>query len=85
MLAGLAAVALAAERVAADGAVVVVAGAETTLRQGNGVNYPAALARTLPPGLELRRLGERGDWLHVELGDGTVGWLPHTAVLALRE
>jgi hypothetical protein len=58
----------------APAAVVVAPGAE--LRTGNSDEYPRRLDGRLPPGVELRVLGERGGWLHVELAGGTAGWIP---------
>jgi hypothetical protein len=54
-------------------AVVVSA---TDLRTGNSDEYPRRLDARLPAGAELKILGERGGWLHVELAGGPVGWLP---------
>jgi tetratricopeptide (TPR) repeat protein len=55
-------------------AAVVIASAE--LRLGNSDEYPRRIDGHLPVGVEVRVLGERGGWLHVELADGTAGWLP---------
>lgn len=46
------------------------------LRLGNSDEYPRRIESRLPAGIEVRILGERGGWLHVELADGTAGWLP---------
>lgn len=48
----------------------------TDLRTGNSDEYPKRLDARLPAGVELRILGERGGWLHVELGAGLAGWVP---------
>jgi len=50
--------------------------APTDLRTGNSDEYPRRLDARLPAGAELKVLGERGGWLHVELAGGTVGWVP---------
>jgi hypothetical protein len=49
------------------------------LRTGNSDEYPRRIDGKLPAGVEVRFLGERGGWLHVELGDGSAGWVPETA------
>ena len=54
-------------------AVVVSA---SDLRTGNSDEYPRRLDARLPAGAELKILGERGGWLHVELASGPVGWVP---------
>ena len=46
------------------------------LRSGNGEAFPAKLDRPLSAGTEVRLIGERGGWLHVETADGVAGWLP---------
>jgi hypothetical protein len=48
----------------------------TELRTGNSDEYPRRLDARLPAGVELKLLGERGGWLHVELAGGPVGWVP---------
>lgn len=58
-------------------AVVVAA---TDLRTGNSDEYPRRLDGRLPAGAELKVLGERGGWLHVELAGGTIGWIPRNHV-----
>jgi hypothetical protein len=57
----------------APAAVVV---APTELRTGNNGEYAPRIEGRLPAGVEIRILGERGGWLHVELADGAAGWLP---------
>jgi Bacterial SH3 domain len=46
------------------------------VRTGNSDEYPKRLEGRLPPGVELKILGERGGWLHVELARGGAGWVP---------
>jgi hypothetical protein len=53
----------------------------TDLRTGNSEDYPRRLDARLPAGAELKVLGERGGWLHVELGGGTIGWVPRARVV----
>ena len=55
-------------------AAVVVA--PTEVRAGNSNEYPRRIEGRLPTGVEVRVLGERGKWVHVELADGTAGWVP---------
>lgn len=57
----------------------VVVGKET-LRLGRGEGYDPALSQPLGPGIELRVLEERADWVRVELVDGKTGWLPERAI-----
>ena len=57
-----------------------VVAAPTDLRTGNSDEYPRRLDARLPAGVELKVLGERGGWLHVELGGGAVGWVPRERV-----
>src|SRR5262245_7966365 len=42
------------------------------VRNGNSDEYPRRLDARLPAGVELKILGKRGGWLHVELGGGPV-------------
>jgi hypothetical protein len=63
-------------------AVVIAPG--TDLRLGNSDEYPRRIDGRLPPGVELRVLGERGGWLHVELADGTAGWVPGDRVVLVE-
>jgi len=58
----------------------VVTNRETPLRKGNGEGYDRQLERPLPEGVEFRIIERRSDteanpWFHVELRDGTDGWL----------
>jgi hypothetical protein len=58
-----------------------VATAPVELRTGNSDEYPRRLDNKLPAGVEVQILGERGGWLHVELADGSAGWLPASSVV----
>ncbi len=58
----------------------VVMGGEHVLRLGRGEGYEPALNQPLGPGVELRILSQRGDWVEVELRDDKTGWLPASGV-----
>jgi tetratricopeptide (TPR) repeat protein len=58
---------------------VVVQG-EQILRLGRGEGYDPAMKQALGPGIELRVLQQRGDWVEVRLANGQTGWLPAQAV-----
>jgi hypothetical protein len=51
------------------------------LRLGSGTAYPAVLPAPLPAGQELNVLFRRGDWLRVQVPNGTTGWLPADAAI----
>ena len=79
------AVAIEVERRDAEAKPALVVAEETTMRAGNGPNFPARLAGTLPPGVECVLLHRRGGWVQVGLHDGTPGglvaWLPDGCVI----
>ena len=61
----------------------------TSLREGNGLSYPAVVRDQtriyLAAGVEARLLAERSNgWVQVQLADGTVGWMPTEAVYLLH-
>jgi len=58
----------------------VVLGGEHVLRLGRGDGYDPALSQPLGPGVELRILSQRGDWVEVQLRDDKTGWLPDAAL-----
>jgi hypothetical protein len=58
----------------------VVVGSGTDLRTGNSDEYPKRLEGRLPAGVEVKVLGQRGGWLHVELARGAAGWVPKDRV-----
>lgn len=65
-----------------DHPLAVVAADNTPLYRGNGPNYPlSADVPSLPAGMEVRVLHERGAWLQVQLATGEVGWLTRARVL----
>lgn len=54
------------------------------LRSGNSDEYPHRFDGKLPAGVELNILGDRGGWLHVELADGSAGWVPSDRVVIVN-
>lgn len=58
---------------------VVVQG-NHTLRLGRGESYDPALNQQLGPGVEVRILNQRADWVEVQLPDDKTGWLPASAI-----
>lgn len=58
---------------------VVVHGAPL-LRLGRGEGYDPAMREPLRPGVELRVLEERADWVRVRLANDLTGWLPAGAI-----
>lgn len=58
----------------------VLVGGEQILRLGRGAGADPALDKPLGPGVELRILSMRGDWVEVQLPDDQTGWLPAAAV-----
>lgn len=55
--------------------VVVIAADQVILRKGNGDSYPPRHELPLQRGVEARLLFQRGDWLQIQLPDGTIGWV----------
>lgn len=60
-------------------AAVLVRG-EHILRRGRGEAYEPARSEPLGPGIELRVLEQRADWVRVRLRNGETGWLPAISV-----
>jgi tetratricopeptide (TPR) repeat protein len=58
----------------------VVVEDDVILRLGRGEGSDAALKQPLGPGVELRVLQQRGDWVEVHLQNNQAGWLPASAV-----
>ena len=61
----------------------------TLLREGNGLSYPVIVRDrsriNLAAGVEARLLAERSNgWVQIQLSDGSVGWVPTTAVYVVR-
>ncbi|MCE9533341.1 MAG: SH3 domain-containing protein [Planctomycetes bacterium] len=62
----------------------IIADKGTSLRRGNGSEFPLRLNDKLPAGVEARILGDRGGWVHIELADGTVGWVDRKSIVELK-
>ena len=61
---------------------VVIAQDGVRFVRGNGESYPRhAEVPSLNEGVETRRLYERGDWLHIQLPGGEIGWVKRDSVL----
>ena len=50
------------------------------LRKGDGPSFALRRDNPLLAGVEVTIRQDRGDWLQVELADGSLGWLPRAAV-----
>jgi hypothetical protein len=59
---------------------VVVVTDGVVLRSADSAGAPPAHPDPLPAGVEARLSESRGEWARVELGDGSSGWLPASAV-----
>jgi hypothetical protein len=57
----------------------------TPLRLGNAPAYPLVVASELPAGQEVSVTLRRGEWLRVQLPNGTPGWLPAETVRETKE
>lgn len=81
VLAGLLFGSLVAEAVASSRQPVgVILAAEVIARKGDAETYQPSFSEPLHAGIEFVRLEERGEWLHVELADGRLCWVPRSAV-----
>lgn len=58
---------------------LVVTSRPVHLRTGDGQSFPPQVEAPLPAGVEAMVRREWGGWFHVELADGTLGWLPRDA------
>ncbi|MDW8243196.1 MAG: hypothetical protein RMJ88_08280 [Thermogemmata sp.] len=56
----------------------------TLLRLGNAEVFPPRWSTPLPAGIEARCLHCRGGWVHVQLADGSSGWVPQTSVIWIQ-
>ncbi len=59
---------------------VVVVNDGVVLRSADSAGAPPAQATPLPAGVEATLAESRGDWVRVELADGSRGWLPASAI-----
>ena len=53
----------------------VLTASEVIIRKGNGVNYSPMLNEPIREGIEFEIIGQRPDWLHIRLPNGTTGWI----------
>lgn len=53
----------------------VLTAKEVIVRKGNGMNYAPMFQEPLHEGIEFDILGQRSDWLHILLPNGTEGWI----------
>ena len=58
----------------------VIVDGEHLLRTGRGEAYNPVFDQPLGPGVELRLLNRRADWVEVQLPNEQTGWLPAAAV-----
>ena len=57
----------------------VVTASEIVALQGDGPNYPPSFEDPLHAGTEFKVVEQRPGWLHIELSDGSEGWIPDDA------
>jgi hypothetical protein len=68
-------VSLAVEHLAPDRQGVIVAD-EVIVRKGNGEGFAPLFEQPLHEGVEFHLIEQRAGWLHVELDNGSSGWIP---------
>jgi len=61
----------------------VITAAQVVARQGDGPNYPESFKAPLHAGTEFQLIERRPDWLHIQLTDGSDGWIPKEAAETL--
>lgn len=61
----------------------VITADQVVARQGDGPNYPESFKAPLHAGTEFKRIEGRPDWLHIQLRDGSEGWIPNEAAETL--
>lgn len=61
----------------------LIATQDVVLRRGDGPSYPLAREAPVRPGEEGVCLIRRGAWVQAEFRDGSIGWLPASAVAVL--
>jgi hypothetical protein len=57
----------------------VIIASSVMARQGDGQNYPPSFKDPLHAGTEFELLEQRPDWLHIQLEDGSDGWISDNA------
>lgn len=65
--------------------IVVIAADDLPLLTGNGRSYSAH--PDLPfvnAGMEARRIGSRGDWLHIQFASGAIGWIERAQAMEVE-
>jgi len=61
----------------------VITAGQVVARQGDGPNYPESFKAPLHPGTEFELIERRPGWLHIQLTDGSEGWIPNEAAETL--
>ncbi|MDD7985412.1 tetratricopeptide repeat protein [Lentisphaera marina] len=62
----------------------VIIAKETNPRQGNGYIYNNAFTNPLHAGTEFALLEDRGEWLHIELLNGSTCWIKNSDIALLK-
>lgn len=53
----------------------VIVAESVMARQGDGDNYPPSFKQPLHAGTEFEVIEQRSGWLHIQLSDGSTGWI----------
>lgn len=59
----------------AQASIGVIVHDDVTVRKGDGTGFEPQLEEPLHEGVEFELIEQRGDWLLIELADGTSGWV----------
>lgn len=62
----------------------VIVSKESNPRQGNGYIYNNAFTNPLHAGTEFALLEDRGEWLHIELVNGSTCWIKNSDIALLK-
>jgi hypothetical protein len=54
----------------------VLVGDDVVIRKGNAESFQPQFEEPMHQGVEFKVLEERPDWLHIELNNGSSGWIP---------
>jgi len=54
----------------------VLVGNDVVIRKGNAESFQPQFEEPMHQGVEFKVLEERPDWLHIELNNGSSGWIP---------